>query len=244
VPLIVTIAFIAAIPITFTMFKNVLIKKGITVVCEKIFEAKCDIEQVDFKFLDSSLKIKKIEIANKDDYMKNLVDIGSITLDFDLNQLLKKRFVADELSVLDVNTGTQRKYSGQLPPKKEKKVKAAKEKKEKSKKSSDSQLNHLLAEKKQSTINTLEKNINGLFDQVNPDTLMNSYYAQLKTPAMAEQLQEQIPGKLLPRERRRPLRSSCPGSPESRMRIHTATTAENRGCVRSELPWKELRKSA
>ena len=65
VPLIVTVAFIAAIPICFTMFKNIIIKKAITATCEKIFEAKCDIEKVDFKFFDSSLKIKKIEIANK-----------------------------------------------------------------------------------------------------------------------------------------------------------------------------------
>jgi hypothetical protein len=48
IPLIVTVAFIAAIPICFSMFKNVLIKKAITTVCEKIFEAKCDIEKVDF----------------------------------------------------------------------------------------------------------------------------------------------------------------------------------------------------
>ena len=67
IPLIVTLAFIAAIPVGFTMFKNVIIKKAITIACENIFEAKTDIQKVDFKFLDSSLKIKKIEIANKND---------------------------------------------------------------------------------------------------------------------------------------------------------------------------------
>ena len=191
VPLIVTIAFIAAIPITFTMFKNVLIKKGITVVCEKIFEAKCDIEQVDFKFLDSSLKIKKIEIANKDDYMKNLVDIGSITLDFDLNQLLRKRFVADELSVLDVNSGTDRKTSGELPPAKAKKIKKDKEKA--AKKASESKLGKVLAEKKEVAANSLQENITGLFNSLNPETLMNNFYSQLQTPELSKQVQEQIP---------------------------------------------------
>lgn len=191
VPLIVTIAFIAAIPITFTMFKNVLIKKGITVVCEKIFEAKCDIEQVDFKFLDSSLKIKKIEIANKEDYMKNLVDIGSITLDFDLNQLLRKRFVADELSVLDVNSGTDRKTSGELPPAKAKKIKKDKEKA--AKKASESKLGKVLAEKKEVAANSLQENITGLFNSLNPETLMNNFYSQLQTPELSKQVQEQIP---------------------------------------------------
>ena len=191
VPLIVTLAFIAAIPITFTMFKNVLIKKGITIACERIFEARCDIEKVDFKFLDSSLKIKKIEIANKNDYMKNLVDIGSITLDFDLGQLLKKRFVADELSVLEVNSGTERKTSGELPPAKLKKLKKKKDKA--AKKASESKLGKVLAEKKDIAANSLEQNITGLFNSLNPETLMNNFYAQMQTPEVSKQVQEQVP---------------------------------------------------
>ena len=191
VPLIVTIAFIAAIPICFSMFKNVIIKKAITVACENIFEAKTDIEKVDFKFLDSSLKIKKIEIANKNDYMKNLVDIGSITIDFDLGQLLRKRFVADELSVLDVNSGTERKTSGELPPAKEKKIKKQKAKAEKE--ASESKLGKALSDKKAVAANSLEKNITGLFNQFNPETLMQNYAAQLQTPAISKQVQEQIP---------------------------------------------------
>ena len=191
VPLIVTIAFIVAIPVCFSMFKNVIIKKALTVVCENIFEAKTDIGKVDFKFLDSSLKIKKVEIANKNDYMKNLVDIGSITIDFDLGQLLRKRFVADELSVLDVNTGTERTTSGELPPAKEKKIKKQKAKSEKA--ASESKLGKALSDKKAVAADSLQKNITGLFNQFNPETLMQNYAAQLQTPAISTQVQEQIP---------------------------------------------------
>lgn len=191
VPLAVSLAFLAAIPICFTIFKNVIIKKGIQVVCENIFEARCDIEKVDFKFLDSSLRIQKIEIANKDDVMKNLVDIGSIAIDFDLGQLLRKRFVADELSMLDVNSGTERKYSGELPPNRKNKAKRNKEKV--ARQAKDSKLGKLLIEKKEVASASLEKNITGLFNQFNPETLMNSYYAQLQTPALAQQVQEQVP---------------------------------------------------
>jgi len=191
VPLFVTIAFIVAIPVCFSMFKNVIIKKALTVVCENIFEAKTDIEKVDFRFLDSSLKIKKVEIANKNDYMKNLVDIGSITIDFDLGQLLRKRFVADELSVLDVNTGTERTTSGELPPAKEKKIKKQKAKSEKA--ASESKLGKALSDKKAVAADSLQKNITGLFNQFNPETLMQNYAAQLQTPAISTQVQEQIP---------------------------------------------------
>ncbi len=175
----------------FITFKNIIVKKGITYACETIFEAKCDIQNVDFKLLDSSLKIKKLEIANKDDYMKNLVDIGSITVDFDLGQLLRKRFVADELSVLGVDTGTERKTSGELPPKKEKKIKKQKEKA--AKEASESKLGQVIAEKKAVAANSLESNITGLFNQLNPETLMNNFYSQLQTPGLSKQVQEQIP---------------------------------------------------
>ncbi len=191
VPLLVTLAFVAAIPVCFITFKNVIIKKAITVVCENIFEAKCDIEKVDFKLLDSSLKVRKIEIANKNDYMKNLVDIGSITIDFDLNQLLRKRFVADELSVLDVNSGTERKTSGELPPKKVKNIQKGKAKAEK--KASESGIGKLIAEKKATAASSLESNITGLFNQLNPETLMQNFAAQLQTPAVSKQVQEQVP---------------------------------------------------
>ena len=191
VPLIVTLVFIVAIPVCFITFKNVIVKYALTTVCETIFEAKCDIQHVDFKLLDSSLKVRKVEIANKNDYMKNLVDIGSITVDFDLGQLLRKRFVADELSVLDVNSGTERKTSGELPPKK---VKRLWRKKNKAKKNaSETKLGQVLIEKKATAAASLEKNITGLFNQFNPETLMNTYYAQLQTPELSKQVQEQIP---------------------------------------------------
>ena len=191
VPLIVSLCFIAAIPVCFTLFKNVIIKKAIQTVCENVFEARCDIEKVDFKFFDASLRIKKIEIANKDDVMKNLVDIGSIAVDFDLGQLLRKRFVADELSVLDVNSGTERKTSGELPPKKIKKIEKSKAKT--AKKSEDTKLGKLLKEKKETAASSLEENITGLFNQFNPEALMNTYYAQLQTPGLSKDVQEQLP---------------------------------------------------
>ena len=191
VPLVVCLCFIAAIPVCFTLFKNIIIKKAIQTVCEQVFEARCDIEKVDFKFFDASLRIKKIEIANKNDVMKNLVDIGSVSVDFDLVQLLKKRFVADELSVLDVNSGTERKTSGELPKNKLWKIQLSK--KRTAKKSEDTKFGKLLKEKKETASSSLEENIKGLFNQFNPETLINSYYAQLQTPGLSKEVQEEIP---------------------------------------------------
>lgn len=197
VPLVAALAVLAAIPVGFLLFKNKIIKLAITNTCESIFEARCDIQKVDFKLLDSSLRVNKIEIADKDNVMKNLVDIGSVAIDFDLGQLLKKHFVVDELSVLEVNSGTDRSYPGSLPPKKEKKIKQQKEKKEKQENKTsekkESKFDKLLADKKQVASSSLEKSITGMFGSVNPEAIIQSYYAQLQTPSLAENLQTQIP---------------------------------------------------
>jgi len=191
VPLVVSLAFIAAIIVSISIFKNLIVKKAIQVTCENIFEAKCDIGSVDFRFFDSSLKIEKIEIANKDDVMKNLIDIGSIDVDFDLLQLLKRKFVADNLSMLDVNSGTDRKTSGELSLKEKNKRQKQKEKIVQG--IEDSKFGKIIKEKKETASVSLEKNITGLFNQFNPETLMKSYSSQLKTPALAQEVQEKVP---------------------------------------------------
>ena len=61
--------------------------------------------------------MKGWQVANKKEPMKNLFSVESMTFDFDMNQLLKARFVANELSVLGVDTNTDRKYSGDISAK-------------------------------------------------------------------------------------------------------------------------------
>ena len=89
VPLVAALAVLAAIPVGFLLFKNKIIKLAITNTCESIFEARCDIQKVDFKLLDSSLRVNKIEIADKDNVMKNLVDIGYKSSDLAIISPLK-----------------------------------------------------------------------------------------------------------------------------------------------------------
>ena len=53
--------------------------------------------------------------------------------------------------------------------------------------------NLMLADKKAVAASSLESNITGLFNQFNPETLMNNFNAQLQTPGISKQVQEQIP---------------------------------------------------
>ncbi len=194
-PFAAVLIFAAAFVCAFTLTKNLIIKKVLQSGCEKIFEARCDIGKVDFKFLDASLRINKFEIANKSEPMKDLIYIDSLALDFDLNQALRARLVSDELSVLGVETGKERSYDGSLPPKKLEKIKKEKAKKEKSA-SKDSQLGSAIQGKIGNIKSSSVDMVTGLFDQYNPETIIQNCYKSLETPGVSEKVQAQIPGLL------------------------------------------------
>ena len=189
-PLIATLSFICAVFIVFTLTKNFIIKKAITTTCESVFEAKCDIALVDFNFFDSSFKMKQFEIANKNEPMKNLVFVDSVVFDFDLNQLLKARFVADELSITGVATNTDRTYSGDLTEKKLKKIQKKKEKEAKkaTKSVNDSPFMQELQAKTKSSASIVENSFINLFDEYNPENILKNCYAQLQSPALSEEV--------------------------------------------------------
>lgn len=183
-PLIAVAASIVVIAVGFTTFKNVILKKAIVKTCESIFDAKCDIKSVNLKFFDSSLKIKEFEQADKNNYMKNIVSIDSIVFDFDLTQLLKGRFVADELSIEGVDTNTDRKTSGELP--KKEKADKKKDKKKAEENGEKSPFMETLNKKNQEAQNKLQTSFMEMFGDLDPQTILNKCLSMLQTPAVAE----------------------------------------------------------
>ena len=188
IPLVATVAFIAAVIVVISLTKNIIAKKAIKSVCETTFEAKCDIEYLNVSFINSYFKMRGFEIANKNEPMKNLVSIESVIFDFDMLQLLKARFVANELSVTGVDTNTDRKYSGDISDKLRAKIEKKKAKKaQKAAKAENSAFMKTLSEKSDLAMDTLKSSVTGLFDQYNPQTIIDNIYSQLQTPDAAKQ---------------------------------------------------------
>ena len=192
-PLIATIAFIAAVIVALTLTKNIIARKVITSVCESAFEAKCDIDYLNISFIKSTFNMKGWQVANKKEPMKNLFSVESITFDFDMNQLLKARFVANELSVLGVDTNTDRKYSGDISAKRLAKIqkKKAKQAKKKAKQNEKSAFMISLESKKDAAMGTLKDSVTGLFDQYNPEKILKDCQEQLQTPKVSKEVQDQ-----------------------------------------------------
>ena len=76
IPLIATVASIAAVIVVLTLTKNIIARKVITSTCESIFEAKCDIDYLNISFIKSSFNMKGWQVANKKEPMKKNAQRG------------------------------------------------------------------------------------------------------------------------------------------------------------------------
>lgn len=182
VPLVAVVVLIAAIGICFTLFKNVIIKKGITSAMQGIFQAKTDIAKVDFQFFGSSLDIQGLQQANKDEPMKNLFQMDDIMIDFNLTDLCRGKFHAENLIVAGVALNTDRTTSGELP---------AKAKKEKQS-SEESAIAKKTEELKEAAMNSLL----AMFADYNPEKMLSDLQDQLQSPAVATEISTNVQEKV------------------------------------------------
>ncbi|MBO4758611.1 MAG: TIGR03545 family protein, partial [Spirochaetaceae bacterium] len=181
-PIILVIAFIFALISVVLAFKNPILKAVLIKAGETAAGAKCEIETVDLRLLDSKLTVKGIAVANKNQPMKNLAEVSNLVLDFDLVQLLKGRMVADELAVEGIQLGTDRTVSGALPEKEKKKV-------EKETKPEDIAISVGNFVKDQTGLS--KEGITEVFSQFNPETVVKSVYDQMSSPDIIKNLEPQ-----------------------------------------------------
>lgn len=82
---------------------------------------KTDIEGLRLSFSESSLRIRRLQIASSRHELKNMMEFGDIIFDFQFLPLLEKRVVLDDFSIKGVDWSTDRESSGFLPPRQKRK---------------------------------------------------------------------------------------------------------------------------
>ncbi|QTQ13597.1 TIGR03545 family protein [Treponema parvum] len=174
VPFAAIVIACVAICLTVTIFKNVIVKRAITAGMQQVFGAKTDIQSVDVKIFQSSLTVTGLAQANKNEPMKNIFEVGSIKVDFNLTQLLRGKFDAEDISAMDILFGTDRKTSGELPLK----TATAKEKK----------VSKQSGEKSAAKMEAVKESIKSIFADYNPKAIIAGLENNLKSPALAESI--------------------------------------------------------
>ena len=181
IPLVAVVSVIVVMVSAVLIFKDPLIKKGLQSAMQSMFGAKVDIAYLHLGILDSNFTIKGLEVANRNDTMKNLFEIGNLTVNFDLIELLKKRFVSDEMSVTDVRVNTDRKTDGALPEKSKGNPNPRIEKVK-------SQVTEFASSKNE----VLKNSITDIFSEYNPETILSNFYSKLSTPELVEEIEKEM----------------------------------------------------
>ena len=177
-----TLVILITIMVTLVnIYKNPLVKRGLQYALENIFWAKTDIDYVNLKIFDSSLVIKGVAVANKDKPMENLFEVGNISVDFNLVELLKKKFVMDLAQCTGITYGTPRKTSGALPESVLAAKKAKQKKRDEAFEKKKEELLNALAAKAQDEIT----DIIGFYD---PEKFLKESINSLQTPAMKDEI--------------------------------------------------------
>lgn len=182
IPLVACLVFVSVLVFAITVFKNPLIEKLLVSSLQGVFKAKTDIEKVDFKILGASLEIEGIQQANKDEPMKNIFEIENIKVDYNLTELLKGKFYAQDLTVSGVAIGTDRTESGELPfiPKTPEELQAEKE----------------MEEKKAALKESAKTRLKEMFSAYDPDNFIGNIEEELQSSEVSKQVTEDIQSKI------------------------------------------------
>ncbi|MGI5172117.1 TIGR03545 family protein [Treponema sp. OMZ 840] len=198
IPLAAAAGFIGAVIILTGLFKNPIAKRVLINVLQKAAGAKVEIASVNVGIFNSALTVNGLAVADKNAPMKNVFEAQKLEADFNLVQLLKKRFVCENLEVSGMAFGTERKTSGALA-KREKKVKKDKN----TDKAEPGKTAAFMQAQQQAALAEGQQILDSMFAALNPQTFLDNALKQLKTPEEAQKAQE-LAERLIPVWEKRP----------------------------------------
>jgi uncharacterized protein (TIGR03545 family) len=120
------IAFVVVVAIGLAVWWLVvdrLVEHGIETVGSKLVGAKVELGAADVSFFPLGIELKRLEVTNPDEPMRNAVEAARIAFGMEALQLLRRKVIIDEMTVDGVRFNTARKTSGAI-------VKQADQKKE------------------------------------------------------------------------------------------------------------------
>ena len=125
-PLALTGIVVGGMVIFFTVFANPLLEAAMEAGLEAAFEAKSDVNRLRLSLFKFSIAIDSITVANRDEPMTNLFEMGKMRIKLKPEAVLRGKVYIEEIRADSIQFGTPRTVSGALPskPPKVKKEKA------------------------------------------------------------------------------------------------------------------------
>lgn len=172
-PLTATVAAIAAVLITIFTFKNMVVKYLLTQSMQKMFGAKTEIALVDVDVFGARITARNVAQGFRADPWKNLFELRELTIDFNLTQLLRGKFDMENIAIEGINVMTPRKTSAELPG---------------TKYGSDGTIPEFFEQRAAIAEEAAREELQKIFDNFNPQTILNNLKNQLETPTVAKEV--------------------------------------------------------
>ena len=96
-------------------FKNRLLERGLERALEAVFSARAEVNGLDFRILGGRLSFDHLSVADEDQPMRNLFELGATEVDLNTGELLKGKVVISNLESRQISWQTPRDSSGALP---------------------------------------------------------------------------------------------------------------------------------
>jgi len=112
--LIIVLVFVLLGAVAAYFIRDSYAERFIEWSAETVFEAKVEVDNFHYSIIGLNCSWDRLQIADKDDPWRNLIETGKAGFSVETRPLFWKRFVIKEMSLEGVRTGTSRTTSGAL----------------------------------------------------------------------------------------------------------------------------------
>ncbi|WP_455381953.1 hypothetical protein [Salinispira pacifica] len=98
------------------VFKNTIVTRAGEQLLQNAFQARAELSGVDFRPLRGSISFSRLFVADRQQPMKNLFELGPTRLDIDTLRLLSGHLIISRMQAKGIRWGTARSTSGALEP--------------------------------------------------------------------------------------------------------------------------------